>query len=98
MHGVTGVEASETLMVDELTAERLLADRVMATGTVVRYSVEEGRGLISPDEGDDALLVESTNVADEQLGTLTEGARVTFEVHMGREGLEAFNVVSAQAR
>jgi CspA family cold shock protein len=78
-------------MAQSLMAERVEADRVMATGTVKRWSADEGCGLISPDEGDDDLVVHSESLAG-GLGTLIEGARVFFEVHEGHHGLEAFGV------
>jgi CspA family cold shock protein len=61
----------------------------MATGTVKHFSVEEGCGVISPDGGDEDLFVRSASIAR---GTLTEGARVEFEVNEGQRGLEAFGV------
>jgi CspA family cold shock protein len=82
---------------ERLMAERLMAERVMATGTVKWLSDDEGYGLISPDEGDDDLFVQSTSFADGGFKTLTEGARVVFEVHEGRKGLEAFSVVPVGA-
>jgi CspA family cold shock protein len=87
---------AERLMA-ELMAERLMAERVMATGTVKWFSDEKGYGFISADEGDDDLLVTSTSIADGGFKTLTEGARVEFEVHEGRTGLEAFGVVLVDA-
>jgi CspA family cold shock protein len=78
-------------MTEQLAAERLMADRVMAMGTVKWFSVQQGYGLISADEGDDDLIVHSTSIVD-CLGAMTEGARVVFEVHQGSRGLEAFSV------
>lgn len=79
-----------------LTAERLEAERVMATGTVEWFSVEDGYGSICPDEGDDDLFVQAEASTD--IGALTKGARVRFEVRAGPHGLEAWNVVPIDAR
>ena len=89
---------SEETMGKTLTAERLFAERVVGTGTVKWFSVEDGQGCISPDEGDDDLLVEAANLAEGDFKALTEGARVEFEVDMGHERLEAFRVVSIRGR
>ena len=88
---------TERLMEETLIAERLMAERVMATGTVKSFSAEKGYGLISPDEGDDDLFVQSTSIAGGGFESLTEGARVEFEVHEGLRGLEAFSVVPMEA-
>ena len=82
-------------MVDELTTERLLAEMVMAVGTVKRID-RDGCGLISPDEGDDDLAFRPARVADGE--PLSEGAKVAFEVDCGPDGLEAFNVVRTLPR
>jgi len=86
-----------TLMVEALAAERLVAERVTAKGTVKSFSAEKSYGFISPDEGDDDLIVQSMSIAEGGLETLTEGARVEFEVDEGRSGLEAFNVLPIEA-
>jgi CspA family cold shock protein len=88
---------SDRVMEERLAAERLLADRVTACGTVRWFSEEEGYGYICADEGDDDLLFLSASIANEELTTLTQGARVEFEVHEGRKGLEAFGVVLVEA-
>jgi CspA family cold shock protein len=80
-------------MAETLTAERLMADRVMGKGTVKWLSDEKDYGFVSPDEGDDDLPAHFAFFADGGFATLTEGARVEFEVHEGRRGLEAFDVV-----
>ena len=84
---------TDALMAQVLREERLLAERVFGAGTVKWFSEVRGFGYISPDEGDECLLVQAENVAAGGLETLTEGARVEFEVHEGRMGLEAFSVV-----
>ena len=81
-----------------LTAERLLAERVVCLGTVKWFSVEDGQGCIRPDEGDEDLVVEAANLSDGDLTALSEGARVEFEVDLGHERLEAFQVVSIRPR
>ena len=77
-------------MLDSLALERLIAERVLATGTV--KSVERGHGgTISPDEGDDDLAFRSTV-------PLSVGVRVAFEVDVGHDGLRAFNVTKLPPR
>ena len=73
----------------ELTAERLRAERVTATGTIKWIDLDGGCGMVSPDEGDDDLVFE---IIDSVSPQLRAGSRVEFEVDVGSHGLEAFNV------
>ena len=82
-------------MTEQFAAERLMAERVIATGTVRWFSAEKGYGFISADEGDDDLIVQSTSVVD-CIETMAEGTRVVFEVHEGSRGLEAFSVAPVE--
>jgi CspA family cold shock protein len=75
----------------QLTEERLLAERVLATGTLKWFSDADGYGCISPDEGEGDLLVHCLDCSG-----LPTGARVVFEVNTGPRGLEAYNVVPLQ--
>lgn len=81
--------------VDELTAERLLEERVIGIGTVKYVSSVGGYGVISPDEGDDDLFFQASSVEGDS-ATLATGARVVFEARVGHDGLEAFDVVTTQ--
>jgi cold shock CspA family protein len=83
-----GVMAA-TYPLSELTAERLSAERVTATGTIKWVNLEDGCGMVGPDEGDDDLTF---RFADSGSAPLRAGARVEFEVDLGCHGLEAFNV------
>jgi CspA family cold shock protein len=87
----------DAVMEEKLAAERLLAERVFASGTVRCFSAAEGYGFISADEGDDDLLFRATSVADATSSALTRGVRVRFEVHEGPDGLEAFTVTPLEA-
>jgi CspA family cold shock protein len=80
------------LMEEELATERLLAERVIASGTVRSFSAEEGYGFICADEGDDDLLFRAASIARGSSKALAGGVRVRFEVHEGPQGLEAFVV------
>jgi len=80
---------------ERLTENRLRAERVVATGTVKSFSVEDGYGFISPDEGDDDLFVEAASIVGGDFDTVTEGTRVAFEVCVGPKGLQAVSVVPA---
>jgi CspA family cold shock protein len=82
-----------TDMAEALTAERVMAERVVVKGTVKSFGAETGVGLISPDEGDGDVIVQASNVAEGGLKTLTVGARVEYVVDEGPRGLEAFCVV-----
>jgi CspA family cold shock protein len=73
------------------------ARREMATGTVKWFSNDKGYGFITPDEGGKDIFVHHTGIAGSGFKSLTEGARVEFEVREGKKGLEAANVVPASA-
>jgi hypothetical protein len=48
--------------------------------------------VISPDEGDDDLVFMCANRAGGESDPLSVGVRVAFEVDVGHDGLEAFDV------
>ena len=64
----------------------------MATGTVKWFNDSKGYGFISPDEGDKDLFVHHSNIAGEGFKSLTEGAKVEYEVEEGPKGPQARNV------
>jgi CspA family cold shock protein len=66
----------------------------MATGTVKWFNDAKGYGFISPDEGDKDVFVHHSNIAGTGFKSLTEGAKVEFEVREGTKGPEATNVVT----
>jgi CspA family cold shock protein len=65
----------------------------MATGTVKWFNDAKGYGFIAPDEGDKDVFVHHSGIAGEGFKSLTEGAKVEFEVREGQKGPEASNVV-----
>jgi CspA family cold shock protein len=64
----------------------------MATGTVKWFNDAKGYGFIAPDEGDKDVFVHHSGIAGEGFKSLTEGAKVEFEVREGQKGPEASNV------
>jgi cold shock protein len=66
----------------------------MATGTVKWFNDAKGYGFISPDEGDKDVFVHHSNIEGSGFKSLTEGAKVEFEVREGTKGPEATNVVA----
>jgi CspA family cold shock protein len=67
----------------------------MHLGTVKWFSDETGEGYIAPDDGGEDLFVCFTGVALWQGGAfevLRQGARVAYEVAVGRTVLRAENV------
>jgi CspA family cold shock protein len=67
----------------------------MHFGTVGWFSDETGEGYIVPDGGGEDLFVCFTGVAPSQGGAfevLRQGARVAYEVEVGRTVLRAENV------
>jgi len=64
----------------------------MAEGTVKWFNDSKGFGFIEQDEGKD-VFVHHTAIQAEGFKSLTEGARVKFDVVDGPKGLAAENVV-----
>ena len=85
------VTRRDTRMLDGLALERLLAERVLSSGTVKSVDSAQGRGTIGPDEGDEDLEFWSAE-------SFSVGVRVAFEVDVGQHGLQAFNVTKLPPR
>lgn len=64
----------------------------MAEGTVKWFNDSKGFGFIEQDEGKD-VFVHHTAIQADGFKSLTEGARVKFDVVDGPKGLAAENVV-----
>ncbi len=64
----------------------------MSEGTVKWFNDAKGFGFIEQDNGDD-VFVHHTAIQADGFKSLTEGARVTFEVVEGPKGPAAANVV-----
>jgi CspA family cold shock protein len=64
----------------------------MAEGTVKWFNDAKGFGFIEQDGGQDVFVHHSAIQAD-GFKSLTEGARVSFDVVDGQKGLAAENVV-----
>ena len=69
----------------------------MATGTVKWFNETKGYGFITPDEGGKDVFVHHTGIAGSGFKSLSEGARVEYEVRDGAKGPEATNVAPAGA-
>ena len=64
----------------------------MATGTVKWFSDEKGYGFITPDDGSKDVFVHFSNISGEGFRSLSEGAKVEFEVTEGAKGPQATDV------
>jgi CspA family cold shock protein len=69
----------------------------MATGTVKWFNDAKGYGFIAPEGGGKDVFVHHSNIAGSGFKSLTEGAKVEFELREGAKGPEAVDVVSAGA-
>ena len=69
----------------------------MAQGTVKWFNPGKGFGFITPESGNEDLFVHSSNIMEEALPSITDGAKVEFEVRPGRKGEEAYDVRMANA-
>jgi CspA family cold shock protein len=65
----------------------------MATGTVKWFNDAKGYGFIAPEDGSKDVFVHFSNIAGDGFKSLSEGAKVEFEVREGAKGPEALNVV-----
>ncbi len=65
----------------------------MATGTVKWFNDSKGYGFISPDDGSKDVFVHHSGISGSGFKSLTEGAKVEFEVQDGPKGPQASNVV-----
>ena len=63
----------------------------MKTGTVKWFSSQKGYGFISDEEGNDIVVHFSGIVAD-GFKTLSDGAKVQYEVSQSERGPQAVNV------
>ena len=64
----------------------------MTQGRVLWYCDEIGYGFISPDEGGVKVLVPRRGINGSGPRFLENGAKVTYEVIRGKEGMEAKGV------
>jgi CspA family cold shock protein len=65
----------------------------MATGTVKWFNDAKGYGFIATEDGSKDVFVHHSNIEGSGFKSLTEGAKVEFEVREGVKGPEATNVV-----
>jgi CspA family cold shock protein len=61
----------------------------MATGTVKWFNATKGYGFIQPDDGGNDAFVHITALEQSGIDNLNEGAKVSFDLEMGRNGKEA---------
>lgn len=64
----------------------------MPTGTVKWFNDAKGYGFIAPEDGSKDVFVHHSGIVGEGFKSLTEGAKVEFEVRQGTKGPEAVNV------
>jgi CspA family cold shock protein len=64
----------------------------MATGTVKWFNDAKGYGFIQPDGGGKDVFVHHKSITGDGFKSLTEGAKVEFEIQEGQKGPEAANV------
>jgi CspA family cold shock protein len=64
----------------------------MATGTVKWFSDDKGFGFITPDDDGKDVFVHHSAIAGSGFKSLTEGAKVQYDVEQGQKGPSAANV------
>ncbi len=64
----------------------------MTTGTVTFFNPTKGFGFITPDDGTKDVFVHISAVEGSDLGHLTDGQKVSFEVQQDTRGPKAVNL------
>ena len=64
----------------------------MAIGVVKWFSDEKGYGFITPEDGSADAFVHFSAIEGDGFRTLSEGAKVEFELGQGQKGPQAQNV------
>ena len=64
----------------------------MATGIVKWFNDDKGYGFITQDDGDKDVFVHHSAISGEGFKSLTEGAKVEYEVEEGPKGPQARDV------
>ncbi len=67
----------------------------MTTGTVKFFDTTRGFGFITPDDGTKDVFVRISAVEGSDLGHLTDGQKVSFDVEQGEPGPKAVNLQAA---
>ncbi len=67
----------------------------MTTGTVNFFDTTRGFGFITPDDGSKDIFVHISAVESSDLGHLTDGQKVSFDVEQGERGPKAVNLQAA---
>jgi CspA family cold shock protein len=63
-----------------------------STGTVKWFNDQKGFGFITPEDGGKDLFVHHSSIQGSGFKSLSEGARVEFDVVQGQKGPAAENV------
>jgi cold shock protein len=64
----------------------------MATGTVRWFNDDKGYGFITPEDGGKDVFVHHSAISGSGLKSLSEGAKVEYEVEEGPKGPQARDV------
>ena len=64
----------------------------MPTGTVKWFSDDKGFGFITPDDQSEDLFAHHSAIVAAGYRSLTEGAKVSYEVEAGDKGPKAVNI------
>ena len=67
----------------------------MPTGTVKFFNTARGFGFIAPEDGSKDIFVHISAVESADLGHLTEGQKVSFDVEQDTRGPKAVNLQDA---
>lgn len=80
------------MLTEESIVDSKHKELMVATGIVKFFNDEKGFGFITPDEGGDDVFVHYSNIDGSGRRSLSNDAKVEFEVAPGRKGPEAIDV------
>ena len=69
--------------------------RAMTIGTVKFFNASKGFGFISPSDGGKDVFVHISAVEASDLGSLSEGQKVSFDIQPDAKGPKAVNLKEA---
>lgn len=75
-----------TSLNDELRRALMQSEGLMSSGTVKWFNPNKGFGFIQPEDGSKDVFVHISALEQSELGSLTEGQKISFDLERGQQG------------